>query len=194
MEVRRRGDCARGRGVGLDGRRGWAAHRRVLDPPPAEPHVRGGAGRVRSGFELQGRVGVRGCFAACRGELRAWSLTMNRKKGSKDGRATVSVAAYDAAQPVAEASICRTLRAEIDKALPDATSKVWHGAPVWFVGEVPVAGYSVPAKGGVALLFWNGQAFGDPALEPMGKFRAAQAHFAAASAIKVTPLRRWLKK
>ena len=112
----------------------------------------------------------------------------------KDRADRRSIAAYDAAQSAAEASVCRRLRAEIERALPDATSKVWHGAPVWFVGNTPVVGYSVPASGGVALLFWNGQAFGDPALKPMGKFKAAQIQFEDAPEIKVALLRRWLKK
>lgn len=119
---------------------------------------------------------------------------MSRKQSSKVGRTTVSIDAYDAAQPPSEAFICKRLRVEIERALPDAASKVWHGAPVWFVGDTPVVGYDVPAKGGVVLLFWNGQAFGDPALESIGKFKAAQMHFAEAGDIKVTPLRRWLKK
>lgn len=109
-------------------------------------------------------------------------------------RQTVTVAAYDAAQSATEASICRRLRAEIDRALPAATSRVWHGAPVWFIGDTPVVGYNVPAKGGVVLLFWNGQAFGDPRLKPIGKFKAAQAWFAEASDVKSAPLRRWLKQ
>lgn len=119
---------------------------------------------------------------------------MKRRQSSKDGRPTVSIAAYDAAQSAAEASVCRRLRAEIERVLPDATSKVWHGAPVWFVGDTPVVGYSVAAKGGVVLLFWNGQSFGDPALKPMGKFKAAQTQFGDVSEIKVAPLGRWLKK
>jgi hypothetical protein len=109
-------------------------------------------------------------------------------------KTTVSIADYDSAQALAEASVCRKLRAEIERALPEATSKVWHGAPVWFVGDTPVVGYTVPAKGGVALLFWNGQAFGDPELKPMGKFTAAQILFENVTEIKLTPLRRWLKK
>jgi hypothetical protein len=119
---------------------------------------------------------------------------MQQKQSSKPDRATVSIAAYDAAQPVAEASVCRRLRAEIERALPTATSKVWHGAPVWFIGGTPVVGYNVAAKGGVVLLFWNGQAFEDPALKPIGKFKAAQAQFGDASEIAVAPLRRWLRK
>ena len=107
---------------------------------------------------------------------------------------TVTVAAYDAAQSAAEAAVCRRLRAEIGRALPAATSRVWHGAPVWFIGETPVVGYNVPAKGGVVLLFWNGQAFDDPRLQPVGKFKAAQARFGHPGEIKAALLRRWLKK
>jgi hypothetical protein len=119
---------------------------------------------------------------------------MKPKQRSKSDRATVTVAAYDAAQSAADASICRRLRAEIVRALPAATSRVWHGAPVWFIGETPVVGYNVPARGGVVLLFWNGRAFDDPGLEPIGKFKAAQARFGDATEIKAASLRRWLKQ
>jgi len=104
------------------------------------------------------------------------------------------ISTYASGLRAAEARICRTLRAEIDAVIPGATSRVWHGAPVWFVGETPVVGYSRPAKGGVTLLFWNGQAFDDQALEPMGKFKAAQVHFDDAAQIDSKSLRRWLKK
>jgi hypothetical protein len=119
---------------------------------------------------------------------------MKPAKSTKAGRPSTSVAAYDSAQPAAEASVCRRLRTEIERALPDATSKVWHGAPVWFVGDTPVVGYSVPARGGVTLLFWNGQAFGDPALNPVGKFKAAQIRFGSPAEIQLPALRRWLRK
>jgi len=71
---------------------------------------------------------------------------------------------------------------------------VWHRAPAWFVKDTPVGGYTVPAQGGVVLLFWNGQAFGDPGLTPMGKFEAAQIEYYDVSAIAPEPLRRWLKR
>jgi hypothetical protein len=119
---------------------------------------------------------------------------MKTKSVSKSVRSTMSIPAYDAAQRATEASICRRLREEIERALPKATSKVWHGAPVWFVGDTPVVGYNVAAKGGVVLLFWNGRAFEDPALTPIGKFKAAQAHFGAASEIEPASLRGWLKQ
>jgi hypothetical protein len=101
--------------------------------------------------------------------------------------------AIEAYTDAAHAVICQALRAHIDAGLPKATSKLWHGSPVWFIGENPVVGYSVTAKKGVNLLFWNGQSFGDPALKAAGKFRAAQIQFTDASQIDVKLLRRRLK-
>jgi hypothetical protein len=115
------------------------------------------------------------------------------RPASKSGSAT-SVSAYDAAQAKPAGAVCKKLRAEIDRALPDASSKIWHGSPVWFVGETPVVGYCVPKAGGVVLLFWNGQAFDEPALAPMGQFEAAQIKYGNVSQIRPAPLRRWLKK
>ena len=117
-----------------------------------------------------------------------------RKVGTIRSGGATSVAGYDARQPRALAALCRALRKEIDAALPRASSRIWHGSPVWFVGETPVVGYNVAAKGDVALLFWNGQAFGDPALAPIGKFRAAEVRYADVAAIERAPLRRWLKR
>jgi hypothetical protein len=102
------------------------------------------------------------------------------------------IAAYSAALGPAARALCSLLRKEIDAALPVAASKVWHGAPVWFVGENPVVGYSAAAKG-VALLFWNGQAFGDERLRPVGNHGAAQAVFSDVEEIDGKSLRRWLK-
>jgi hypothetical protein len=116
------------------------------------------------------------------------------KPNSKTTTTAISIASYDAEQSPDEAAVCRGLRREIQRALPESTSKVWHGSPVWFIGDTPVVGYNVTAKGGVALLFWNGQAFDEPALKPMGKFKAAQIRFGDVSEIEAAPLRRWLKK
>src|SRR5262245_31766934 len=90
-----------------------------------------------------------------------------------------AIAAYAAAQPPAFRAICESLRKLITTAIPKATSKVWHGSPVWFIDENPVVGYNATAKT-VNLLFWNGQAFDEPDLKPVGKYRAAQAVFADA--------------
>ena len=103
------------------------------------------------------------------------------------------IAAYSRAQSPSFRETCETLRALITSALPKATSKVWHGAPVWFIDENPVVGYSVKTKG-VSLLFWNGQAFKEPGLKPMGKYGAAEAVFRDVDELDAPAIRRWLKK
>ena len=101
---------------------------------------------------------------------------------------------YDHAQPPNLAALCTALRTLIDRAMPKATSKVWHGSPVWFIDDNPVVGYCTTAKGKVQLLFWNGQAFAEPALKPMGKYFAAQAIIGDVDEIDANTVRRWLKK
>jgi uncharacterized protein YdhG (YjbR/CyaY superfamily) len=103
------------------------------------------------------------------------------------------IAAYAIKQVPKHAAICHALRKEIDAALPNATSKVWHAMPVWFVGTNPVVGYKASAKH-VNLLFWNDQSFHESGLKAAGKFRAAQVQFTGASQIDVKTLRRWLKQ
>jgi hypothetical protein len=101
---------------------------------------------------------------------------------------------YSEAKPGELRAMCDLLRGLIDAALPKkATSKVWHGHPVWSIDENPVVGYSATKKS-VKLLFWNGQAFDDPALKPVGKYRAAEAEFREASEIDPKVVGRWLKK
>ena len=103
------------------------------------------------------------------------------------------IAAYSQALSPAMRSMCDLLRKLIEATIPKATSKVWHGSPVWFIGENPVVGYNATAKT-VNLLFWNGQTFDEPELEPVGKYGAAQAKFGDADEIDVKVVRRWLKK
>jgi uncharacterized protein YdhG (YjbR/CyaY superfamily) len=107
--------------------------------------------------------------------------------------ATDVIADYAKAQTAEHAAICQVLRTEIDAVLTKATSKIWHAIPVWFIGENPVVGYKATPKH-VNLLFWNGQAFEEPALKAAGKFKAAQIQFTAVSQIDPKTLRRWLKK
>ena len=68
--------------------------------------------------------------------------------------------------------ICDQLAAQLRLHLPAAEAKVWHGHPVWFLEGNPIAGYS-QMKSGIQLLFWSGQSFASPGLEPIGKFKAA---------------------
>lgn len=102
-----------------------------------------------------------------------------------------TVETYTKALSAADAGICRLLQKEIDAALPKAVSKIWHGAPVWFVGDNPVVGYNATAKH-VNLLFWSGQMFADPALKPVGKFKAAQVQFTDESQVDRKALTKWL--
>ena len=103
------------------------------------------------------------------------------------------IAAYAQAQSLAFRKICDLLRELIDTALPKATSKVWHGSPVWFIDDNPVVGYNATAKS-VNLLFWNGQTLDEANLKPVGKYQAAQATFAEAADIDSKVVRGWLKK
>lgn len=102
------------------------------------------------------------------------------------------IAAYARAQPPAFRTICDLLRGFIDAALAKATSRVWHGSPVWFIGDNPVVGYSVTAKS-VNLLFWNGKAIDEAGLEAVGKYGAAQARFGDAAEVDPKVVRHWLK-
>jgi hypothetical protein len=103
------------------------------------------------------------------------------------------IAAYSQVQPLAFQKICDLLRELIDTTLPKATSKVWHGSPVWFIDDNPVVGYNATANS-VNLLFWNGQALDADGLKPVGKYQAAQASFAEAAEIDSKVVRAWLKK
>jgi hypothetical protein len=115
------------------------------------------------------------------------------KRAGDDSQADDGIAAYSEARGPELRAICEALRELIMAELPEATSKVWHGSPVWFMGENPVVGYSATART-VSLLFWNGRAFGDPELKSVGKYRAAQAIFADAAEIDPKVIRRWLKQ
>src|SRR5262245_10835792 len=122
---------------------------------------------------------------------------MKKSVKSKDAKGNLKsdgqIAAYSQAQQPAFRAICDLLRQLIDTVLPKATAKVWHGSPVWFIDDNPVVGYSATAKT-VNLLFWNGQAFDEGGLKPVGKYGAAQAVFVDADGIDPKVIRRWLKK
>jgi hypothetical protein len=107
--------------------------------------------------------------------------------------ATDPIGAYARGQTPTHAAICRALREAIEAAAPKATARIWHAMPVWFVGENPIVGFKASAKH-VNLLFWNGQAFDEPALTAAGKFRAAQIKYTDAADIDDKVLRRWVTK
>lgn len=101
--------------------------------------------------------------------------------------------AYNDAQSPDEKAICDLLADEIERTLPGAENKVWHGHPVWFLDGNPVVGYS-KQKACVRLLFWSGQSFDEPGLLPEGRFKAADARYTSADAVDIAALQRWLGK
>ena len=103
------------------------------------------------------------------------------------------IAAYNASKANVHRSTCDALVGHISTALPEAEGKVWHGHPVWFLEGNPVVGYSTH-KEGTRLLFWSGQSFDEPALSPVGKFKAAEARYSSAEEIDEKAMRRWLRK
>ena len=103
------------------------------------------------------------------------------------------IAAYSQASPPALRPICDLLRELIDTSLPNATAKVWYGNPVWFIDDNLVVGYNISGNA-VKLLFWNGKAFQEPDLKPVGKYMVAEAVFCDAADIEPRVIRRWLRK
>lgn len=100
---------------------------------------------------------------------------------------------YNAKQKDVWQDICRKLAEEIAEGLPEAENKLWHGAPVWFLDGNPVAGYD-KLKDCVRLLFWSGQSFDEPGLQPEGSFKAAEARYTSLDQIDAADIQRWLKK
>jgi hypothetical protein len=88
--------------------------------------------------------------------------------------------------------IVKILRELIDANLKKSESKLWHGAPVWFIGENAVVGYS-KKKAGVSLLFWNGSNFGEAELSKVGSFYAAEKIYTSVSEVIEKDIKRWLK-
>jgi hypothetical protein len=103
------------------------------------------------------------------------------------------IQAYNDAQADSNKAICDALAKEIQAGLAATESKIWHGAPVWFIDGNPIAGYSV-LKDSVRLLFWSGQSFDEPGLQKEGTFKAAEARYTHVNQINADDLRRWLKK
>lgn len=100
---------------------------------------------------------------------------------------------YNSALSGTNRDIVQLLFGEFLQALPTATYKVWHGHPVWFLGEIPVAGYQ-DHKTGVKVLFWSGKDFTEAGLIGIGKHRAAGITYPDVASVNVDDLRRYLKR
>ena len=102
-------------------------------------------------------------------------------------------AEYNRQQTAADRAVCDLLAREIDRHLPEADNRIWHGHPVWFLDDNPIVGYK-KLKHCVRLLFWSGQSFDEPGLKPEGTFKAAEARYAFADEVDVEALARWLAR
>ncbi len=101
---------------------------------------------------------------------------------------------YEKALEKEDRAICESLRAEISAALPNSTSKLWHGHPVWFLDGNPIVGYS-KQKAGLRLMFWSGADFDESSLKPgSGKFKDASIFYQTPEEVNVDDLKRWLEK
>lgn len=105
------------------------------------------------------------------------------------------IAAYNQSQSDYTRQICDALSEQIEESIDSetASSKIWHGSPVWFLDGNPIVGYAV-RKGYVQLLFWSGQSFDEPGLEIEGTFKAAQVQYTSVDQIVNEDLNRWLEK
>ena len=105
----------------------------------------------------------------------------------------IEIEQYHQALAPSDREICELLADEIERALPEATGRVWHAHPVWFLDGNPVVGYS-RLKDAVRLLFWSGQSFTSAGLAPDGTFQAAEARYVDASDVDSEALSRWLQE
>ncbi|MEG2489574.1 MAG: hypothetical protein RSA76_00405, partial [Aurantimicrobium sp.] len=64
------------------------------------------------------------------------------------------VVKYNEAADAANRPVIDFLFEDFQQALPTASFKVWHGAPVFFLDDIPVVGYQ-DHKHGVKVLFWS---------------------------------------
>ena len=104
------------------------------------------------------------------------------------------IKSYNAKLSAVDRKICNLLAKTIDSELSEAENKIWHAHPVWFLDGNPVAGYD-KLKDCVRLMFWSGAGFGEDKLKPgSGKFKDASIRYISADQIKLTELKRWLKK
>lgn len=106
------------------------------------------------------------------------------------------IATYNSSQSEEYRYICELLEATLSENLQDTESKVWHGAPVWFLQDNPIVGYSVK-KAGVQLMFWSGWSFDEPTFEPVGdveKFKAAGITYTDVSQVDTERIQQWLQK
>lgn len=117
------------------------------------------------------------------------TLQLKEEPAMKD-----EIKAYNVKQSAVDKEICNLLAKTIDSELTEAENKIWHAHPVWFLDGNPVVGYS-KLKYCIRLMFWSGADFDEPKLVMgTGKFRDASIRYNIVEDIRITELKRWLKK
>ena len=130
---------------------------------------------------------------ACR-EVNQVSASAPHRRRKEHMPIHADVLAYNAAQSAGDKRICDALARAIDRHLPGAENKIWHGHPVWFLEGNPIVGFS-RQKPGIRLMFWSGADFDEPGLNVVGgRFKDASVFYNDVSAIKTPDLHRWLRK
>ncbi|MFO0943217.1 MAG: DUF1801 domain-containing protein [Pirellulales bacterium] len=89
--------------------------------------------------------------------------------------------------------ICNKLAELIKQNLKSTESKIWHAHPVWFIDGNPIVGFH-RLKDCIRMLFWSGQSFDEEGLTSEGKFKAAEVRYTNVKQLRVTEIKRWLKK
>lgn len=110
-----------------------------------------------------------------------------------EASATPIYESYAESLPETARALYHALAAQLASGLPGADVRMWHGAPVWFDEGTPFVGLTLTRRG-VQLLFWSGQLFDEPALKPVGKFKAGERVYQAIADIDAVDLQRWLAK
>jgi len=74
--------------------------------------------------------------------------------------APTTIAAYVEAAAKPLVGVVNAVRAKFDIGLPNTSTELWHGHPVWLDDGIPVAGFKAYPTF-VTVLFWRGQAISD---------------------------------
>lgn len=101
---------------------------------------------------------------------------------------------YNKGLEAGDQEIGNLLAETIDRHLPEASARIWHGHLVWFLDENPTVGYS-KQKRGIRLMFWSGASFHEPGLDVLGdKFKDASIFYQSTKDVCVSDIIRWLDK
>lgn len=103
-------------------------------------------------------------------------------------------AAYRVSLSESHQAIGDVLYSAIASGLTEATFKIWHRHPVWFLNGNPIVGFSSEKKG-LRLMFWSGSDFDEPDLDVKGgKFKDASVFFNQVGEVTLHDLVRWIQK